>query len=525
MVCCFSLTTTRTMHRKQFFTAIFIFAAVFIFQLIIAPKDGSFSSFDSGNYCLAFEDYNIELANPHLPGYFLYVNLLKQVNQITNSYYYSILLFSILSYFLGNIFLYLSFKRFLPQTESILFTLIITLNSLFLYWSSITENYAFDVFFASVILYLASNRKTILFMFPLACFLAGFRLTSLILLGPMMLYALYKYIKETQKTLPVILSIFSGLIIFLAWFVPMANTTGGVIEYINLYTSSGPVPTINRPGSLNVFFRNMTSFVSNAVYYFIPSFLTLVFVIFKKKSEVKKISSGKSELVLMFWIFIPQLLVYTLIHYSKAYLMLAPYGAILLTLILYSKNIIGIRFLYFLVIFQLIFFFVMPHKVPDDSTYFNHASRRISQPAVVWDRTISHYSMSYGHLRYFETLNDDAVAALDKAKSLGVRKIYSDPCVDISHRVLQYKYPKMEFLRVIDFDSDKYYHYSGTKQRIDSGFSWLDDYAVLSTTTFTNDELIKYSTIAYEGPILTLSVPHTGMRDSVYRVLRKFYDR
>jgi hypothetical protein len=513
------------MQKKQLIFALVVFILFFVFQLALAPKADSFSSYDSGNYCLAFQDYDIEIANPHLPGYYLYVNLLGFANQVTGSYYYSILLFSIFSYFLGNIFLYLSFRRILEHRDSLLFTLIITLNSLFLYWSSITENYAFDVFFASIILYLATNRKTIYYMFPMACLLGGFRLTSLVLLTPMMAYALFRHFNKFKQTWYLLSSLIIGIIVFFLWFVPMANTAGGVWDYIALYTNSAPVPTVNRPGSLNVFLRNLTSFTTNAIYYFIPTILSLIYLLFNRKSDKSKITTERSFIVLILWIFLPQLGVYTLIHYSKAYLMLAPYGVVLLPLVLFLKHMIDRRFLYFMVGFQLVFFFAMPHKVPDDSGYFNHKSRRISQPAVVWDRTISHYSMSYGHLRYFETLNDDAMAALDKARQLGIRKVYSDPCVDISHRVLQHKYPKMEFMRVIDFDTDKFHFYSGTKQRIDSGFKSLDDYAVLSTTTFTNDELIKFSNIIYQGEILTLSIPYEGYRDSIYNVFKEFYDR
>ncbi|MCL5991197.1 MAG: DUF2723 domain-containing protein [Bacteroidetes bacterium] len=130
----------------------------------MAPGNNSFTSYDSGNYCLASISYSIENDRPHLPGYFLYVQLVKNIYQITHNFYYSLLFLSILFSSISSVFVYLILKNYFKIIQSYLLTLIILFNPLVWFYGSSTEIYAFDLFFSSLVFYTGIQRNGIYFL-------------------------------------------------------------------------------------------------------------------------------------------------------------------------------------------------------------------------------------------------------------------------------------------------------------------------------------------------------------------------
>ena len=108
---------------------------------------------DSVNYALAFENYDIQQQQPHPPGYLLYVALGKAVNYIFNDPNTSMILLSIIFSALSVILVYFMAKEIFSRKIGIISALLLIFNPIIWFYGEIASIYIFEAFFGILIAY------------------------------------------------------------------------------------------------------------------------------------------------------------------------------------------------------------------------------------------------------------------------------------------------------------------------------------------------------------------------------------
>lgn len=194
---------------------------------------------DSVNYALAFQNYNLSQEQPHAPGYLLYVGLGKVFNYIFQDPNTTMIFMAILFTIFCSILVYFMTKDIFSAKVAIISSLLFVFNPLIWFYGEIASIYIFEGFWAICIAYscyklMQGNGK---FIYISAFFLGiagGFRIETMELLIPLWLYCLY-------CAKPSIFQFIKGFLVFLfsiaLWLVPTALLAGGISQYMSLLNS------------------------------------------------------------------------------------------------------------------------------------------------------------------------------------------------------------------------------------------------------------------------------------------------
>jgi hypothetical protein len=189
---------------------------------------------DSVNYALGFEKYDILNHQPHPPGYILYIGLGKIVNTIFNDANTTMIVISIVFSILTVILVYYLTKNFFSKEIAIISSILLIFNPIFWFYGEIATIYPSEAFFATLIAYISykvlkGNQKL---FYPSAIILGlagGFRQDLIIFMLPLWLFSLY----YSNRSILKIIKAFAVLIpSILVWFVPTVLLTGGIAPYI-----------------------------------------------------------------------------------------------------------------------------------------------------------------------------------------------------------------------------------------------------------------------------------------------------
>ncbi len=503
-------------------------------RLLVAPGNNSFTSYDSGNYCLASISYSIENDRPHLPGYFLYVQLVKNIYQITHNFYYSLLFLSILFSSISSVFVYLILKNYFKIIQSYLLTLIILFNPLVWFYGSSTEIYAFDLFFSSLVFYTGIQRNGIYFLPILIALGTGVRQTSGLLLLPLCFYFLYRSIKDKELEWNLfITSLVPCILAFLLWFIPMTNSVGGINNYIELSTHHNPIPRNLISGGISSLAKNLVGLASYGIFPAIPTLVSLLFYFINKffgkavsyknttdtkkpplsllnerTSGVKNKSFKRNSLIRIgFWL-IPPILFFMFIYYAKGYILLVFPVIIIIPSFFILKNLIGNKMLFFILVLQVAVFLFFPCYYPHYEDNSNYKNRALSKIDLTIDRFFSYYSMSYSHLKDLEMYYKEIDSLLTKSRINSEIDIFIDPTIIPNQRVLQVIYPSRAFLRYDHTDYDRYWIYKGIDNvklsDLETGIRYS---AIISSNMFFKKYLINYTNESLSTNHFTLFIP------------------
>ena len=196
---------------------------------------------DSVNYAMAFENYDILQQQPHPPGYLLYVALGKAVNYIFNDPNTSIICLSIIFSVLTAILIYFMAKEIFSIKIGIISALLLIFNPFIWFYGEIASIYIFEAFFSILIAYssykLFKGNEKFLYVSAFVLGLSGgFRTDIIEFMLPLWIFCVWtarpSYTKLTKGLLTFVFSI-------LLWFIPAVILTGGFEKYIHIlrYTS------------------------------------------------------------------------------------------------------------------------------------------------------------------------------------------------------------------------------------------------------------------------------------------------
>ena len=196
---------------------------------------------DSVNYALSLEHYDVRLHQPHPPGYFLYSMLGKLVNLVFHDANASLVAISIVSGTLGIGALYWFGLRVLNRQAALAAVILAIASPLLWFESEVALNYALDFLLVTLTawLFFEQRRDGKKYWFWSALVFgvtAGVRLHDLVFLGLLWLWSL---IALTWKQ-----RIFSLLVLAatcLAWLIPMAAMSGGWNGFLSAFMAESTV--------------------------------------------------------------------------------------------------------------------------------------------------------------------------------------------------------------------------------------------------------------------------------------------
>lgn len=188
---------------------------------------------DSVQFALATENYNVSLYQPHPPGYFLYVVLAKLLNYIFNDINFTLNFISILFSTLSVAFLFLLAKRMYNTSIAIVSSLFLMTSPILWFSSEVSLPYTAECFFSVLVAYFCflslQDEKYILYSTIFLGIAFGVRQNLILFLLPLWIYsATYKL--QIKK---LFLYLFVLVLVCLASFIPMIYLSGGIKPYFS----------------------------------------------------------------------------------------------------------------------------------------------------------------------------------------------------------------------------------------------------------------------------------------------------
>lgn len=189
---------------------------------------------DSVNMAFGIIDFDVLNGAPQFPGYIVYIVLAQVLNSITNDHQMTMVIISIVTSGLAVVAMfYLGRDMFSPITGLIAALFIMT-SPLIWFYGEIALPHAMDLFciiFSAWLLYrIMEGEHRWSWLILTAVFLAlvgGFRQQDLLFLGPLILFAIYRIGVVRFIAFGV-----TGVIVTLAWFIPLMQLSGGFQTYM-----------------------------------------------------------------------------------------------------------------------------------------------------------------------------------------------------------------------------------------------------------------------------------------------------
>ena len=275
------------------------------------------SHWDSVQFALATERYDITVHQPHPPGYFLYVMLGKFLNLLTNDANTSFIAMSIVASGLAVFFIFLLAKEMYDTTTAFWSSVLAITSPFFWFYSEVALTYMLEAFFSVFFAYLCwrilAGEHRLIFLSAIVLALSGgIRQSTMVFLLPLWFYSIrripFKYILISFALL------IAGV---LSWFLPMLSLTGGYERYKasvdELWTYTVyPFTAIN--GGIESLLGNLKNIAQFITYGLGLSAAFIAFYPFKDGFEgVKRNVLSKKSVFISFWI-VPAILFYLFLH-------------------------------------------------------------------------------------------------------------------------------------------------------------------------------------------------------------------
>ena len=429
---------------------------IFVLLSRFLVLDGKYHGYgwDPGNFALAAEDYSLENARPHLPGYYLHIQIIKVFSAIFKNHFTSMIFLSVLYTCLSILFLYPMIRKWYNQLDTMLISLVILFNPFSWFYGLTSEIYAFDLFFSVIIVYFCLSPKLIFYSPIILTLGTGVRPTSGVLIAPLYIYLWYYHIKNNKISITktIIFQSF-GILGFFVWFIPMIHSAGGLYSYIRLYKTVNPASGITLP-------HNIFELLSYIMYILPTIFLFILGIYLSRADNYEGVNfstkySGSYFKVLYYWL-IPSILCFLLFRYSKGYILLIMVALILFLTSLIRKSQVRQYTLISVIIIQMSIFLFLPYRTPHVQIYFKRYDRDLSLGKVWFDRTFSGFNLTKSKISALHEcffIIDSTIHTIEYKNSY----ILIDPTSIVSIRALQAQYPNIGFTKVFPLEDKLHY--------------------------------------------------------------------
>ena len=302
---------------------------------------------DSINYALGFENFNILNHQPHPPGYIFYVGLGKALNTLFSDPNNTMIFISILFSVLTVVLIYFLAKEMFSMQVAVIASILLIFNPLFWYYGEIATIYPSEAFFASLIAFLSygvfKGKEKYFYPSILALGLAGgFRQDLIVFMFPLWLFCLFYKNRDPLRFLKALLVLIPTVLV---WFIPTIIFSGGYEQYSH---ASATLYQMCFPRSSLIFGSSIVNQLSAIGAYFAWSGLGLTFIgiiliaLYNKYLGIGPIHlfrlniKNPKVIFVSLWI-LPASLVYILVHLAKPGYMLV-YVPVLAIILAYFVN-------------------------------------------------------------------------------------------------------------------------------------------------------------------------------------------
>lgn len=209
-------------------------AGLFLFTLVSRlPFTGEILyHWDSINFAMALEKFDVGLAQPHIPGYILYVFLGKLVNGLVGDHQQTLAGISMIGSGLAVAALYLLGKELYDRRIGLIAALFMAASPLFWFYGEIALPHTLDTFMVIILVWMfyklaKGEHKLILPAAILLGLAGGFRPQTQFFLMPLALFAAYR--SGWRQSL---IGLATLILVNLAWLIPLLSLNGGLTRYL-----------------------------------------------------------------------------------------------------------------------------------------------------------------------------------------------------------------------------------------------------------------------------------------------------
>lgn len=283
---------------------------------------------DSVNFAMAMDRYDILLHQPQPPGYILFVGMGNVFNQIFHDANTTLIFMSILFSALTVILLYYLGKQLFSRNVAITGAILLIFSPIFWFYGEIATIYPSEAFLAILIAYTSyqtlKGRKSFLYLSSIALGLAGgFRQDLIPFMFPLWLFCLLYPERSYKKIIQRLTTAFAvlGGSIFL-WLIPTILLAGGLESYLNSsghFSASFKTSSVLFGASLSnhLLMDGMLASWLMIGLGFLGGFLILLFIILKRESILNNGMLKNLKFIFMSLWILPSFLFLVLIPLSK----------------------------------------------------------------------------------------------------------------------------------------------------------------------------------------------------------------
>lgn len=363
---------------------------------------------DSVNYALGFENFDIINHQPHPPGYIFYVGFGRIIDKLFNDPNTTMIFISILFSILTVILVYFLVKQMFPREMAIITSIILVFNPLFWYYGEIATIYPSEAFFATIIAYMSYQvfRGKEKFFYPsiIALGLAGgFRQDLIIFMFPLWFFCAFYNKRDPKRLLKAIIVLIPSALL---WFIPTIIYSGG---YEQLSQATATLYQMCFPRSSLLYGANLANQLSAVGAYFAWTALGLTLTgIIIIASFNKYVGKGPLHvfrqnirdhrvIFLVLWT-LPASLTYILIHLAKPGYILVFVPALTIALAYFVKGLsysLSTKFRHYsprkwiaiiltlIILFNTVYF-VFPYNINEETLWETPLGSLNAYEGVLW---------------------------------------------------------------------------------------------------------------------------------------------
>lgn len=298
---------------------------VFLFVFTVLSRLPFASRFlyhsDSGQFALAFTEYDISLHQPHPPGYFLYVMLGKLAYLCIGDANASLVALSIFFSGLTVVTIHVLGKELFDEWTGTLAALLALTSPNFWFHGEVALTYSVEAFFsalAGLCCWRAYRGKRGYLWFSVAvlAIAGGFRQNTLVFLLPLWLFSVRRAPLRRK-----LYAIALGGTITLLWFAPMLYMSGGPETYLQAFRelwlfNTGHNSVFEKGlANLRLFSQTLSSFVFYSLGAALPIIFLGIYVIVRNRN-ISRLKCTESAFIC--WWALPSILFYLLIFIHPA---------------------------------------------------------------------------------------------------------------------------------------------------------------------------------------------------------------
>ncbi len=196
---------------------------------------------DSIQFALSLEKFDLIKHQPHPPGYIVYVFFARIINSIVDNPNIALITVGIIFSVLGLILIVKLAKDIFGNAVGYLAGLLYVVNPAIWFHGLVAEVYIVEAVWVLLVLYLAykylnnKNTRNLIILGIFLGLLGGVRQVAEVLILPLVIYVVFFTKGFTWKSGKIFL--ISLVIANLAWIAPLVYLTGGILEYINILTA------------------------------------------------------------------------------------------------------------------------------------------------------------------------------------------------------------------------------------------------------------------------------------------------